>query len=89
MTTSWRLPCVASREPGPVRMIENRDACEQRNLSAASAGAIDLSHASHHLRCAGWFPVSFQSKLKAGKCWLSKAAIVSKVEGPFDNSTFG
>jgi hypothetical protein len=39
-------------------MIENRDACEQRNLSAASAGAIDLSHASHHLRRAGWFPVS-------------------------------
>jgi hypothetical protein len=29
-------------------MIENRDAGEQRNLSAASAGATELSHASHH-----------------------------------------
>ena len=42
----------------PSAYDRNRDACEQRNLSAASAGAIDLSHASHHLRHAGWFPVS-------------------------------
>ena len=45
-----------SRDPGPVRMVENREACEQRNLSAASAGAIDLSHALHHLSA----PVGFR-----------------------------
>jgi len=75
-------------------MIENRDAGEQRNLSAASADAMDLSHASHHPRCAGRFPVSFQSKLIiiAGRCWVDKAAIAASIPirwvGLFNNNTF-